>query len=86
MKKGEKQGFWGEKQQRCALVRSTVTFLAHTYTSNFTFSFCRRSAPPFSLSFPTCGEGFGKGNLVSLSSVAEVWNPLRNGFQVFVTF
>ena len=47
---------------------------------------CRRSAPPFSLSFPTCGEGFGKGNLVALSSVAEVWNPLRNGFQVFVTF
>ena len=32
------------------------------------------------------GEGFGKGNLVSLSSSAEVWNPLRNGFQVFVTF
>ena len=31
-------------------------------------------------------EGFGKGNRVALSSVAEVWNPLRNGFQVFVTF
>ena len=36
--------------------------------------------------FRHCGEGFGKGNLVSLSSSAEVWNPLRNGFQVFVTF
>ena len=32
------------------------------------------------------GEGIGKGNFVALSSVAEVWNPLRNGFQVFVTF
>ena len=28
------------------------------------------------MSFPTYGEGFGKGNLVSLSSVAEVWNCL----------
>ena len=36
--------------------------------------------------FRHCGKGFGKGNLVSLSSSAEVWNPLRNGFQVFVTF
>ena len=36
--------------------------------------------------FPARGEGFGKGNLVALSSGAEVWNPLRNGFQVFVTF
>ena len=36
--------------------------------------------------FPARGEGFGKGNLVALSSSAEVWNPLRNGFQVFVTF
>ena len=44
------------------------------------------SAPLFSLPFPACGEGFGKGNFVALSSVAEVWNPLRNGFQVFVTF
>ena len=25
--------------------------------------------------FPARGEGFGKGNLVALSSVAEVWNP-----------
>jgi len=33
-----------------------------------------------------CGEGIGKGNFVALSSVAEVWNPFRNGFQVFVTF
>ena len=32
------------------------------------------------------GEGIGKGNFVALSSVAEVWNPFRNGFQVFVTF
>ena len=27
--------------------------------------------------FRHCGEGFGKGNLVSLSSSAEVWNPLQ---------
>ena len=44
------------------------------------------SAPPFSMPFRVCGEGFGKGNFVSLSSGVEVWNPLRNGFQVFVTF
>ena len=25
--------------------------------------------------FPARGEGFGKGNLVALSSSAEVWNP-----------
>ena len=34
-------------------------------------------APPFSLPFPARGEGFGKGNLVALSSSAEVWNPLQ---------
>ena len=36
-------------------------------------------APPFSIPFRVCGEGFGKGNFVSLSSGAEVWNPLRRG-------
>ena len=29
----------------------------------------------FSPYFRVCGEGFGKGNLVALSSGAEVWNP-----------
>ena len=44
------------------------------------------SAPLFSLPFPACGEGFGKGNFVALSSSAVVRDPLRNGSRVFVTF
>ena len=33
-------------------------------------------APLFSMPFPVCGEGFGKGNLVALSSSAGVRDPL----------
>ena len=44
------------------------------------------AAPLFSLPFPACGEGFGKGNLVALSSSEGVRDPLRNGSRVFVTF
>ena len=40
----------------------TAVFISHRLSS------CR---------FRHCGEGFGKGNHVSLSSSAEVWNPLQ---------
>ena len=56
---------------------------AHPVRSTAILGAPRRFSP---CRFRHGGEGIGKGNFVALSSVAEVWNPFRNGFQVFVTF
>ena len=45
--------------------------------TNNIFDIAGAPAPLFSIPFRVCGEGFGKGNLVALSSSAEVWNPLQ---------
>ena len=78
-------GSWLKHKWNAFLDRNPYSYRADV-GPGYTYLFSGAPAPPFSLPFPARGEGFGKGNLVSLSSSAEVWNPLRNGFQVFVTF
>ena len=78
---------WGRDWKGKPCVPFSVCEGSETITKHHFLRFLQAHLRRFSsCRFRHSGEGIGKGNFVALSSVAEVWNPFRNGFQVFVTF
>ena len=69
-------GSWLKHKWNAFLDRNPYSYRADV-GPGYTYLFLGAPAPLFSLPFSARGEGFGKGNLVALSSFAEVWNPLQ---------